>query len=162
LAHQPQQIIDRGMAECLVEDDLLAYNQATKSFEWLLDIVETEAFHKVARLYESGRNRRKGWSYCAAMYTQLKRQLPMAIEVYSNFLRQAMLPYVRIVIPKRGQLISSPEYRKAVKQQGKIKKNPFIRDRATVLRSGDEPGAESIMVSPDESVPAMPNLQPAG
>ena len=152
-SHQPQQIIDRGMADWLVSDEMVAVDERVESnrCRWTLEVVESPAWHEATLGLENMRARLKG--YTNRIIHQMRAQLPYAIDVYSAFLREASFPFVQFCGSDSSERQGVPLRGKA--DVGKRKRHTYSRERCVQLFAGEtapEPGTGPV---PLEALLAM-------
>lgn len=161
-APSQRSMIERGVADYLCETTVTAVDVKRKVLRWTISCSVNPAFHELAWKLETERKRRGGSGnyWVRSVQEQLKRQLPLALDAYEEFLKEAARPYISVL--ERGHAgRKSPE--NFLAKRVRIMERPAIAPETIVL--SDDPRVEEggglTLEAEIEALPAgVPDLQP--
>lgn len=114
-------ILNRGMAQHMVDGELVAQNEGLA--QWSIGVERTAPWFDQVKATETAKLKKYGKkNYWDSVKSTLKRQLPYAIRLYSAFIAEAVLPGVRLPVQSvAGNKIT----RAALANQAGDRTNPF-------------------------------------
>lgn len=165
-SRDPEIMIKRGLHECLIDEKLLGWDEDHRVPVWSLHVAQKPSFRTMARKVEMARRRRLKSHYFAWVLTQMKAQLPSALDYYSAFLEEARLPFVdfRLCTVVGGEIALARQddwMRNGSKAPVNRKHIPSLRSDAFVLSDlyEERQSARDTLETATESVPEMFDLR---
>lgn len=94
--YSPNGLVERGVADYLCESGVMALDPKRNTFRWTISVCLKEVWHDLTGKVETEKKRRAPGYYFRNSDPQ-KWQLPLALETYADWLKEAGMPIVSVL-----------------------------------------------------------------